>query len=355
MLEYFQNILQTGNFMPHGHCYFWQPGVLWTNVVGDGLIALSYYFIPLALIYFARKKQEPEFNKVLWLFGAFILLCGTTHLLHIYTVWVPSYKVEGLLKILTGLVSLFTTIYIYSILPKALKIPTADQFQRANQNMAELSYTVAHDLRSPIRHINSFATMMIRNKKNNLSEAEIENLGKISGISIEIGKKIDALLNYTKLEQQDFKLELVEINELIRKITMQYDSGQEQEINWIIDELPPCIADAQMMQIVFQNLIENAIKYSQKEVSPRIKIEGKQLKTGWRYTITDNGIGFDMKYKNKLFQPFERLHNDPFFEGYGIGLANVNRIIHRHKGSIQAKSAPGKGSTFIIDLPKNQQ
>lgn len=143
------------------------------------------------------------------------------------------------------------------------------------------------------------------------------------------------------------------MDELIEKIKTPYNIGLDTGIEWKIEQLPPCMADAQMMQIVFQNLIENAIKYTKKETNPCIEIKGGKTKKGWKYTVKDNGIGFDMKYINKLFQPFERLHNDPFFEGYGIGLANVNRILDRHNGSIEATSILGKGSSFIIEIPKN--
>lgn len=343
--------------MPHGHCYFWQPGVLWSNVVGDALTVLSYYTIPFSLLYFADKRKDYRFNKILLLFGTFILLCGTTHLVAIFTIWIPAYRLEGLVKVLTGLVSTLTAVYLILIIPKALKIPSPTQLQEANEEMASFSYSVAHDLRSPIRHIQGFATILQEKTGGKLSEQEQTFLQNITSIAAETGTRIDEMLKYLQLEKQDIQTTEVDVDQLVRNIMTHYDtlrSAEKSPILWEIDQLPPCWADPAMMTTVFQNLIDNAVKFTSKVDQPRITIRGKVKERFVEYEIKDNGVGFDMQFQAKLFQPFTRLHNEPY-PGYGIGLANVHGIIRRKGGKIHAKGKLGKGAIFTIQFPLNNQ
>ena len=121
--------------MPHGHCYFWQPEILWTHIVGDILTSVSYYFIPVALIIFIKKRKDIEFRQVFILFGLFILLCGATHTIDIWTIWVPTYRLESFAKLMTGLVSVSTSIVVFRLIPKALKIPNPVELKEA-ENLA---------------------------------------------------------------------------------------------------------------------------------------------------------------------------------------------------------------------------
>ena len=352
MLEFFRNLFQSGDFMPHGHCYFWQAEILWTHVAGDMLTALSYFTIPVSLVYFAVRKKSPRFNRLLLLFGAFILLCGATHIISIYTVWVPAYRLEGMFKVLTGLVSFATAIYLVMLIPTALKIPSPAQLQEANQGMAAFSYSVAHDLRAPMRHIQGFASLLIRSTEGRLTGQEQAFLKNITGIATETGVRIDELLKYTRSEKQELTLQAVNMDQLVRHIVQEYNiEYTDRNISWEIGSLPGCVADPAMIETVLRNLIDNAVKYSAKTPNPHIVISGKPLKKHIQYTVSDNGAGFDMQFSQKLFQPFERLHLDSEFEGYGIGLAYSSRIMHRHGGSIKGQGTPGKGATFSIHIP----
>lgn len=136
--NYFANLLQN-NFMPHGHCYFWQPEILWLHVISDILIATAYYSIPAALIVFVIKKKTLPFNWIFMMFGAFILLCGTTHLLDVWTTWNAQYKLEGLVKALTAIVSVITAIALWKLIPKALALPTTKELESANSALQQLS------------------------------------------------------------------------------------------------------------------------------------------------------------------------------------------------------------------------
>lgn len=128
-------------FMPHGHCYLWQPDILWTHVLSDGVIGISYFSIPIAIFFYARAAKHTAglLNGVLQMFIAFILLCGTTHFVQIWTVWNPDYRFEGVFKAMTAVASLATAVLIWPLIPKALKIPTPDQLNEANRNLTKLN------------------------------------------------------------------------------------------------------------------------------------------------------------------------------------------------------------------------
>ncbi len=132
MLEFFQRLFNSSDFMPHGHCYFWRPGVLWTHVISDGVIALSYFSIPLALVYLVRKRDDLPFRWLFWLFGIFIVACGTTHILAIVTVWDPIYRLDGVVKAITAIASAGTAAALVPIIPKALGLASPEKLMQAN-------------------------------------------------------------------------------------------------------------------------------------------------------------------------------------------------------------------------------
>lgn len=131
------NFFYSGNFIPHGHCYLWKPELVWLNVISDSLIALAYYSIPVLLIYFVSKRKDLPFDWMFLLFGAFIISCGTTHLLEVWTLWYPHYWVSSFLKVITALVSMYTALELVPLLPKALALPSPAQLEAANQALKD--------------------------------------------------------------------------------------------------------------------------------------------------------------------------------------------------------------------------
>lgn len=125
MGDFLQRLFKA-DFMPHGHCFFWRPDVLWLHVVSDLLIALAYYSIPITLVYFVSKRKDVPFNRIFIMFSAFIFLCGTTHIMDIVTMWFSAYRIEGLIKMLTALVSIITAVMLVPIMPKAIHMPSLE-------------------------------------------------------------------------------------------------------------------------------------------------------------------------------------------------------------------------------------
>ncbi|MBW4576383.1 MAG: PAS domain S-box protein [Aphanothece sp. CMT-3BRIN-NPC111] len=135
MLQFLQNFIYSGQFIPHGHCYLWKPGLVWLHVLSDSLIAIAYYSIPITLVYFVRKRQDLPFNWIFMLFGAFIIACGTTHIMEIWTLWHPTYWLSGFIKAITALVSVYTAVELVPLVPKALALPSPEQLEAANQKL----------------------------------------------------------------------------------------------------------------------------------------------------------------------------------------------------------------------------
>ena len=153
MFEFFQKLF-VSDFMPHGHCYFWSPTIVWLQVISNSLIAIAYYSIPLTLLYFVRQRKDLVFPWMFVLFGTFIVLCGTTHILQIWTLWNGTYRMEGLVNLVTGIVSVVTAVLLVPLVPKALALPSPAQLEQRNRELnehivkrkrAEQALQLAHD------------------------------------------------------------------------------------------------------------------------------------------------------------------------------------------------------------------
>src|SRR5579872_5410163 len=131
MIEFFRKLFDS-DFMSHGHCYFWKPEIVWLHAVSDGLIALSYYFIPFMLIYLVRKRRDLPFHWMFFMFGIFILGCGTTHVMELWTLWHGTYRLAGLIKAITAAASVATAIALIPLVPKAMQLPSPAQLRAAN-------------------------------------------------------------------------------------------------------------------------------------------------------------------------------------------------------------------------------
>ena len=219
----FLSRLFSQDFMPHGHCYLWRPEILWLHVLSDAAIVLAYYLIPVALVRLVRGRSDLRFGWMFWMFGSFIFLCGTTHLLNIWTTWNGTYRIEGVMKALTGAVSLTTAIALWPLIPKAIALPNTGQLTeanralqqanegleqrvaertselaRSNQELQQFAYVASHDLREPLRTMCTFLQLLERRTRDQLDDEAREYLTFAIDGSRRMDRLVQGVLDYSR-------------------------------------------------------------------------------------------------------------------------------------------------------------
>lgn len=232
-----------------------------------------------------------------------------------------------------------------------------DQVSDVNRELEAFSYSVSHDLRAPLRHIGGFADKLGRHLGAAKDEKTVHYLSTISTAARRMSRLIDDLLVYSRLGRSAMRLQAVDQQTLVEELRAMLDANNASEhpghrIEWRIAPLPVLVGDENMLRQVWLNLLSNAVKYSAGSEPARIEVTFRPLDNGdYEFTVADNGVGFDMAYAGKLFGVFQRLHAVSEFEGTGIGLASVRRVLARHGGRIEADASPGAGARFTFTLP----
>jgi len=516
----------SGQYIPHGHCYLWQPELLLLHVLTDALIALAYYSIPLVLIYFVRQKDDVPFKGIFILFSLFIFSCGTTHLMSIWTLWRPDYWISGLIKAITAVISVITAVAMIPTLPKALAMrspvelkvvnqslksevasrqkaevalqelnlelenrveqrtnaykkseqrfrslfesapefiylldlegnikqinksviensgyaesdlidrPIADflslrsqqvsrqgfayllengknrqevefvcqdstvittdcsctvvgdlqtddayilvvqrnisdrkkmenallkinqELRTSNAELEKFAYLASHDLREPLRMVTSFTQLLAQRYEGQLDDDADQIIGFAVDGAARMEELINDLLEYSRIGKVDNCLETVDCEKVLQQaLTNLKVAIQESEAEIAYSSLPNVIGGRVQLVQLFQNLIENAIVYRDRNVVAIIEIGAEEQTQQWLFWIKDNGIGISEKYQQQIFQIFQRLHTKKEYSGTGIGLAICYKIIERHEGKIWVESSLGEGSTFYFSIPKSR-
>ncbi len=531
--------------MPHGNCYLWTPGLIGLHVVSDSLIAFSYFSIPITLLHFIRKRRDTPFSWMFLCFGAFIVACGGTHLMEVWTIWFPSYWLAGGLKAVTAGFSVVTAILLIRVVPLALALPgtrwlveinwklsaevarraeaesglrrvsedleervaertaalvatnqslreselryrtlvehapeaivTLDldqglfidanenaerlfdmsreelirlgpaevspafqpdgrpssiaaseelekalrhetprfewihrnakgteipceislvrlpssgrklvrgsivdisgrkraeeeirklntelelrvkertaQLETANRDLESFTYSVSHDLRAPLRHMDGFSRILTEEFGPQLPPGAKRHLERVREATLHMGKIVDDLLNLAQVGRGSLRIAATDLNELIADTIQSLEpETRGRKVDWVVGRLSPAVCDPGLMRRVFFNLLSNALKYTRRRENAIVEIGEDFLDGSPVIFVRDNGVGFEMKYADKLFQVFQRLHGEEEFEGTGVGLAIVYRILQKHGGAIRAESRPDNGATFFFTV-----
>lgn len=227
------------------------------------------------------------------------------------------------------------------------------ELTHANEELDAFSYSVSHDLRAPLRHMSGFAAVLSQHPSVAQTPDLLKPLGIISNSAAQMGRMVDDLLAFSRLARQSLSLQTIAFDPLVKGVLQDLEpDAAGRQIEWRIAPLPEVRGDLPMLRLVWLNLLGNAIKYTGQRPAAIIEIGCQPGELEWTFFVRDNGAGFDMRYAENLFGVFQRLHRDDEFEGTGIGLAHVRRIVHRHGGRVWAEGELGRGATFYFALPR---
>ena len=389
MRDYVDWLFSSPDFMPHGMCYLWQPGTLWLNVASDALIAVAYYAIPFALYYLVQeRRKEIPYPGIILMFAGFIILCGTTHLMEIWTVWHPQYRMAGALKGITGVVSVATTFALFKVMPHAMQLRSPAQLQREvasrtaqlaqlndelraqveardraeaqlrdrDQRKDEFLATLAHELRNPLAPIRHAVKILGAAA----ATPEQQRWGRevIDRQAHRMALLLDDLLEVSRITRGQLVLKKQRVT-LTSVITAAIETARplidSKGLTLTVNYPPERVdleADPLRLSQALSNLLTNAAKFT-----PR----GGQISLSVTHTaediviiVRDTGIGFEPALAPQLFEMFTQAHHveEASEGGLGIGLSLVKGLVHLHGGSVSAESG-GKdlGAAFKITLP----
>jgi signal transduction histidine kinase len=403
MLEFLTHLFSSQGFEPHGHCYLWLPEILWVHVIADAFIALAYYSIPIALIYLIHRRRDLTYGWMVAMFGAFILLCGTTHVMNLWTVWHGTYRLEGLVKLLTAAISVATAVALWPLVPTLIALPSPSQLEQmnralqaqiverqqseealrqahdeleirvevrtrellianstledkaaeleeANADLAQYAYAVSHDLKTPLRGIHHYADFLYEDLEASLGDAHKAYLDGLRRAVWQAEALVNGLLELSRVGNRNLVYQTVNLNTLLQEIITSLNMPEDVDIIWE-GTWPTVEVEPVLLRQILQNLISNAAKFNS---TPR-----KRVELGWclvgehecELYVRDNGLGIDPRYTERIFQVFQRLHTRQEYEGTGIGLAIVKKAVSRMGGTVHVTSTPGEGSTFWVTLP----
>ena len=388
MLEFMQKMFDYSGFMPRWNCGNWSPTHGWLHILSDLATWGAYTAIPIALIYFVRKRSDVPFHRIFVLFGLFILACGTTHLIEAIIFWIPIYPLAGLVKIITAVVSWATFIALVQILPEAIKLPGImklnDQLrqeimerqrgekeresllireqtaradaERASRMKDDFLSTVSHEIRTPLNAILGWAQIL---RQPGVSSAEIEQgMEVIERNSRTQAKIIDDLLDMSRIVAGKIKLDIqpVDLAHVIRTaVETVQPAAAAKEIDLVADLQGPLVGlvgDPSRLQQVMWNLLSNAIKFTPK--GGTIRVAATRLESQFEISVRDSGIGIEPDFLEHVFDRFSQadVGSTRRYGGLGLGLSIVKQLVELHGGTVRATSAGvGQGATFAIHLP----
>jgi len=361
--QVFQGVFRADQFMPHATCYLRNPKIIFLHVTSDLMIGLAYVSISATLAYLVYKASRGiPFHWMFLAFGLFIITCGFTHFMEVWTVWQAVYWLAGYVKVLCALASVATAIALFPLVPKVFAlIDTVKvsedrrvKLEAANRELEGFAHSVAHDLRAPLRAIQGIAGALQEDYGHQLEPTALQYTDRIREASKRMDALIRDMLAYSQLTRINAELGPVDPGAALQEAqtNLAADMTQSQADIRLPTTFPRVIGNHTLLTQVLVNLLGNAVKFVAPGVRPAVRVFTQEADRTVRICVEDNGIGIAQEHKEKIFQMFERLHSDAAYPGTGIGLAIVEKAMQRMNGTFGCQSTLGRGSCFWVELDK---
>lgn len=362
--EFFSGLFSTNEWPPRWDCGYWSDFHGWLYIMSELMVWTAYFLIPLLILNYVSKKQTGiKFKRVYFLFASFILLCGSTHFFDALMFWIPMYRFNALLRLITGIVSLVTVYHMVKILPEVFAQKTNLELEReiakrqkaeeelaeANKRLEAFAYVASHDLQEPLRKISTFSSLLFERNETVFDAKSKELAAKIEASTGRMQTMIHDVLTLSTIKE-DVPFTSVNAGGAVQKAIDDLEVKIAQKDAVIqVDDLPAVKGNEAYLSLLFLNLINNALKFTKQQ--PRIHIWGENTGDTARIHVSDNGIGIEEKDAARIFEAFQRLKSKTEYEGTGIGLAICKKIADIHSGHIEVKSRLNEGTTFTVVLP----
>tara|TARA_Y100000768_G_scaffold387507_1_gene379069 strand:+ start:1216 stop:2742 length:1527 start_codon:yes stop_codon:yes gene_type:complete len=364
--------LNMDHFMPHGHCIMWDKSLLTLHVGSDFIIFLSYFSIPFAIFYYLKHKKNIPKSIVPYLFIAFILSCGVTHVFTIWNWWNADYWQSGVVKFICAAISSLTAVLLWVLMPKLLKVPTpaeleavkqeSELFQVESRNKSDILTSVTHEIRNHLNIMVGSSEILIRDTTNKENEKEIKTM--MYNNALVLDRLLNDVLDLSKIETKQFGIvnEAFSLPHFIEELKSEYIKiSKEKGINFKVDDkevktIENIKTDRTRLKQIMTNLISNAFKYTYNgEILITVKKE-KFLSGSCEliFCVSDDGTGIPKEDQENIFETFTRSNIHSEIEGVGIGLSLSKRIAKLLGGDLELVESSKSGSTFKLNVPVTQ-
>jgi signal transduction histidine kinase len=352
---------------PHGFCLLWEPGLIWLHAASDVAIGFAYFTIPLALGVFVSRRRDLVFKPVFLLFAAFIMLCGTGHWLDLLTLWVPAYRLEGLVKAATALVSVVTAISLWVLLPRAVLLPSPRQLQQVNEALSEreheavelsrqnadleqFAFVASHDLKVPLYAIGQLADWISEDIQGIAGPETLENLRLMQRRVARLEMLIASLLTYARIGHARAPVEPIDLGDLVGEIISSLAPPPGFLVRFQ-GEAPVILTQRAPLEHVLRNLISNAFKHNDRPEG-NVIVSARMIDGVSEFRVEDDGPGIPPEFHQRIFAVFQTLQSRDDHETSGVGLSIVQKIVDRAAGRVWIESAPPRrGSVFLFTWP----
>lgn len=358
------DLFDVNGFIPHGFCLTWDSPLLWLMATADGVMTLAYATYPIAIAYFVWKRKDLQYRWLyLTFFNAFILTCASTHLMSLITLWIPLYWLDAIIKVLSALIATATVFAIWWVVPRALKLPSPaelqkarDQAEAANRAKSIFLANMSHELRTPLNAILGFSSLLQQDQR--FPDSQRRTLEIINRSGEHLLTLINDVLDMAKIDAGRVLLDekTFDLGAMIRDVAdMMSVRAQEKQLQLSVDqasEFPRFIVgdQARIRQILI-NLVSNAVKFTEQGgITLRLATESQERRK-LIIEISDTGPGIALNDQQRIFEPFVQLGEQGENKGTGLGLTITRQFVNLMGGALSLSSEPGKGSTFRIDLP----